>query len=74
MVRYNLVELSDKTTPINDPDSKVKIIDVWKHNLDREMLKIINLVEKYPCIAMVCTLDGFGKGFTIRLLPIPTTT
>ncbi|KAG2381715.1 hypothetical protein C9374_006099 [Naegleria lovaniensis] len=58
MVRYNLVELSDKSTPINDPDSKVKIIDVWKHNLDREMLKIINLVEKYPCIAMDTEFPG----------------
>jgi len=54
MVRYNLVELSDKNTSIDDPDSKIKIIDVWKDNLDREMLKIINMVERYPCVAMVC--------------------
>lgn len=54
MVGYNLVELSDRNTSINDPDSKIKIIDVWKHNLDTEMHKIIHMVEKYPCIAMVC--------------------
>ncbi len=30
------------------------IKDVWAENLDEEMEKIRQLVEKYPYVAMVC--------------------
>lgn len=32
------------------------IKDVWANNLEEEMEKIRNIVDKYPYVAMVCSI------------------
>ena len=38
------------------PDLEEHICEVWAHNLEEEMNRIRDIVEKYPYIAMVSTL------------------
>ena len=51
----NITTLASTLIPIHEKTevNKIQIVDVWAHNLHEEMQTIINLVEKYPCIAMV---------------------
>ncbi len=52
----NIITLSSTLVPTSEkPDlNKIQIVDVWAHNLEHEMRRIVKLVEKYPCVAMVC--------------------
>jgi hypothetical protein len=56
--RMNISTLSSSLIPTSEkPELKnIQIVDVWAHNLEKEMENIIKLVEKYPCIAMVISI------------------
>jgi hypothetical protein len=32
-----------------------RIREVWKHNLREEFMKIIDVIQRYPFVAMVCS-------------------
>lgn len=43
---------------ISHRNPQTSIVDVWKHNLEEEFSKIMDLIEEYPLIALV-SLFGF---------------
>ena len=44
---------SPKNQAISHRNPQAAIIDVWKHNLEEEFSKIMDMIEEYPLIALV---------------------
>lgn len=54
------------------PDGRtIEIRDVWASNLDEEMEKIRDLIEKYPFVSMVLFSHPFRNLFIFRTQNFP---
>lgn len=45
-------------------DTKIRIHDVWAHNLEEEFAKVREVVKEYPFIAMVSNLFTIAEFFS----------
>lgn len=46
---------------LNNSNINYQIIDVWESNLEEEFAKILQIVEHFPYIAMVCWKIGIYR-------------